>query len=117
MQRSMVINYSKVSKSFALNILLKVSVNQQKYRFNTEQPHMSSSLNLFQTEWFAHQKNFESMKVEEMNNCLSKFIYQKEEKTAAITRKKKLKSIKVIRSPFAFTSVQQESLNLRHCSV
>ena len=34
---------------------------------------MSSSLNLFRTEWFAQQKEFttelESMEIEEMNNC------------------------------------------------
>ena len=63
---------------FELNYFnLKVSVNQKKYRFNTEQPRKYSSSNLFQTEWFAQRKEFktefESMEVEEMNNCLSKF--------------------------------------------
>ena len=65
---------------FKLNYFnLKVSVNQQKYCFNTEQPRKYSSSNLFQTEWFAQQKEFktkfESMEVEEMNKCLSKFYF------------------------------------------
>lgn len=40
---------------FELNyFILKVYVNQHKFRFNTEQPRKYSSF-FFQTEWFAQQ--------------------------------------------------------------
>ena len=86
----------------------KVSVNQQKYRFNTEQPRKYSSSNLFQTEWFAQQKEFktefESMEVEEMNNCLSKFYLSARRKDGSYYKKTSLLSIRAaldryLRSP------------------
>ena len=77
---------------FELNYFnLKVSLNQQKYRFNTEQPRKYSSSNLFQTEWFAQQKEFktefESMEVEEMNNCPSKFYLSARRKDGSYYKK------------------------------
>ena len=84
---------------------------------------MSSSLNLFQTEWFAQQKElsteFESMAVEEMNNFLSNFYLSARKKRRQLLQESKfMVNQSRLRSPFAFTSVQQESLiYLRHCSV
>ena len=68
------------------------------YRFNTEQHHMSPSLNLFQTEWFAQQKeittDFESMEVEEKNNCFSKCYLSARRKDGRYYKKTSLLSIR-----------------------
>ena len=69
---------------------------------------MSSSLNLFRTEWFAQQKEFtmelESMKIEEMNNYLSKFYLSARRQDGSYCKKTSLLSIRAaldrhLRSP------------------